>query len=112
MMNGNKEKTPNKGELAEGRKKEKKKEEAEGRKKEKKNEEAEGRKKEKKNEEAEGRKKEKKNEVESRTETRGMDPMAKMVINQTTVNPDVVAEKPHDILAFSRSLHNIDSSLE
>ncbi|KAK8630675.1 hypothetical protein V6N13_079457 [Hibiscus sabdariffa] len=77
MMNGNKEKTPNKGE-------------AEGRKKEKKNE----------------------AEVESTTETRGMDPMAKTVINQATVNPDGVAEKPDDILAFSRSLHNIDSSLE
>ncbi|KAK8486523.1 hypothetical protein V6N13_045957 [Hibiscus sabdariffa] len=78
-MDGNKEKTPNKG----GAEERKKKNEAE----------------------AEA-------EVEMTTETRGMDPMAKMVINQATVNPDGRAQKPHDVLAFSRSLHNVDSSLE
>ncbi|GMI73793.1 hypothetical protein HRI_001048600 [Hibiscus trionum] len=64
--------------------------------------------------EAEGRKKKTEDgaEIESTTKTRGLDPVAKMVIDEATVNRDGVAQNPDDVLAFSRSVHNIDSSLE
>ncbi|TYI78761.1 hypothetical protein E1A91_D06G236500v1 [Gossypium mustelinum] len=66
-------------------------------------------------EEEEARKGRKKEETERRTTTTtktvGMDPMAKLVINETVTQGDV-AQNPNDVLAFSRSVHNIDSSLE
>ncbi|KAG8490035.1 hypothetical protein CXB51_015376 [Gossypium anomalum] len=65
-------------------------------------------------EEEEARKGRKKEETESTTTTTktvGMDPMAKLVINETVTQGDV-AQNPNDVLAFSRSVHNIDSSLE
>lgn len=71
-----------------------------------------------KNGEEEARKGRKKEESESTTTTTttttktvGMDPMAKLVINES-VNEGDVAQNPNDVLAFSRSVHNIDSSLE
>ncbi|XWS73341.1 hypothetical protein CRYUN_Cryun02cG0119800 [Craigia yunnanensis] len=47
---------------------------------------------------------------ESTTMTTGLNPMAKVVINET-VNEGDGAENPDDVLAFSRSVHKIDSSL-
>ncbi|KAB2026630.1 hypothetical protein ES319_D06G233700v1 [Gossypium barbadense] len=58
-----------------------------------------------------GRKKEETERTTTRTKTVGMDPMAKLVINETVTQGDV-AQNPNDVLAFSRSVHNIDSSLE
>ncbi|KAG4143574.1 hypothetical protein ERO13_D06G199200v2 [Gossypium hirsutum] len=58
-----------------------------------------------------GRKKEETERTTTTTKTVGMDPMAKLVINETVTQGDV-AQNPNDVLAFSRSVHNIDSSLE
>ncbi|KAG4196744.1 hypothetical protein ERO13_A06G190851v2, partial [Gossypium hirsutum] len=58
-----------------------------------------------------GRKKEETESTTITTKTVGMDPMAKLVINETVTQGDV-AQNPNDVLAFSRSVHNIDSSLE
>lgn len=58
---------------------------------------------------------EKKNEVlESKNHTAGFDPMAKLLIRKSIVpdGGDRGAEAPEDVLAFSRSVHKIDSSLE
>ncbi|EOY32109.1 Uncharacterized protein TCM_039609 [Theobroma cacao] len=51
---------------------------------------------------------------ESTTKTTGMDPMAKVVINETIVSDAAAdgAQNPDDVLALSRSLHKIDSSLQ
>ncbi|XVF57132.1 hypothetical protein PTKIN_Ptkin06aG0179100 [Pterospermum kingtungense] len=48
---------------------------------------------------------------ESTTKTTAMDPMGKVVINEA-VNQGNEAQNPDDVLAFSRSVHKIDSSLE
>ncbi|XVE79943.1 hypothetical protein DITRI_Ditri14bG0097900 [Diplodiscus trichospermus] len=51
---------------------------------------------------------------ESTTKTTGMDPLAKVVINETIVSDDANkgAQTPDDVLAFSRSVHKTDSSLQ
>lgn len=46
-----------------------------------------------------------KREVES-------DTMAKIIIRENTISSGERAQDPNDVLAFSRSVHNIDSSLE
>ncbi|OMP02623.1 hypothetical protein COLO4_10961 [Corchorus olitorius] len=57
--------------------------------------------------------------VESTTKTTGFDPITKVVINETIVSDSDNkgtnqhgAQNPDDVLAFSRAVHNIDSSLE
>lgn len=68
-----------------------------------------------------GEKKKNNNNVPENTTTQsstGFDPMAKILIRKTIVTDsggdqgDRGAEAPDDVLAFSRSVHKIDSSLE
>ncbi|XVF19070.1 hypothetical protein REPUB_Repub11eG0078700 [Reevesia pubescens] len=69
----------------------------------------------------EGRKKEDDaaTSFESTTKTTKMDPLAKVLINETVISDPADerrkgdgAQNPDDVLAFSRSVHKIDSSLE
>lgn len=48
---------------------------------------------------------------QSTIKTTAMDPMGKVVINES-VNRGIEAQNLDDVLAFSRSVHKIDSSLE
>ena len=49
--------------------------------------------------------------LKAQQKTTGLDPMTKVVINET-VNEGNGAQNPDDVLAFSRSIHKIDSSLQ
>ncbi|MBA0576731.1 hypothetical protein Golob_025057 [Gossypium lobatum] len=51
-----------------------------------------------------GRKKEETERTTTTTKTVGMDPMAKLVINETVTQGEV-AQNPNDVLAFSRSVN-------
>ncbi|GLT78540.1 hypothetical protein SLA2020_500710 [Shorea laevis] len=77
---------------------------------------------EKGRQQTEGNKEERGVCFESRTKTTVIDPLAKLVISESIINDGSkddkanagrgAAQKPDDVLAFSRAVHKIDSSLE